>query len=582
MSMANQHRMPTHHPRIIGTRHMVASANFLAAQAGFEILEAGGNAIDAGVAGGIALGVLQCEYVHFAGVAPIMIRLAETGETVSISGLGPWPKLASAEWFREHQNGRILANIKRCVVPGAPDSWITALERYGTMSFADVAAAAIRFGREGFALQSVSAEIIEGAVDTVKRWPANTAIYLPDGDLPKPGQRFFQSDLAASIQYMADQEQAAARSGGRAAGLAAARDAFYRGDIAQKIVAYHKANDGWLREDDLAGFRVDVETPLQIRYGDITVFGCRPWCQGPVLLQTLKILEGVDLASLGHNSPAYIHTLIEALKLAFADRHTYYGDPKFVDVPIDALLSDGYAARRRALINPEQAWPDMPPAGSAAELGLAGRSPVGANVAKEIAEPDPDTSYVCAVDRHGNCFSATPSDGSINGPIIPGTGIAPSSRGMQSWTDPAHPACLAPGKRPRLTPNPSIAMREGKWVMPFGTPGNDVQPQAMLQVFLNITAFGMTPQAAIEQPRFASASFPSSSDPHTYTPRKMSLERRFTDETAGALEAMGHSVGWWREWEYKAGCVCAIMHDTETGMMEGGADVRRPGGVRGW
>ncbi len=580
--MADQHRMPTHHPRIIGTRHMVSSANYLAAQVGFEILEAGGNAIDAGVAGGIALGVLQCEYVHFAGVAPIMIRLAETGETVSISGLGPWPKLASAAWFREHQGGRILSNIKRTVVPAAPDAWITALERYGTMSFAEVAAAAIRFGREGFGFQSISHEVMTEAAETIRRYPQNAAIYLPDGEVPQPGTRFFQTDLANSIQYMADEEATASRKGGRAAGLAAARDAFYRGDIAQKIVAYHKANDGWLREDDLAEFHVDVETPLNVRFGDVTVFGCRPWCQGPVLLQTLKILDGIDLRSLGHNTPAYIHTLVEALKLAFADRHAYYGDPKFVDVPIDALLSDAYTARRRALIKPDRACPEMPPAGTAQELGIAARASDAAKPDREYVEGDPDTSYVCVVDRHGNCFSATPSDGAINGPVIPGTGLAPSSRGMQSWTDPAHPACLAPGKRPRLTPNPSIAMRDGKWIMPFGSPGNDVQPQAMLQVFLNMVAFDMTPQQAIEQPRFASSSFPGSSDPHNYTPGRMSMERRFSDETAAALDRMGHSVNWWREWEWKAGCVCAVVKDFESGMMEGGADVRRPGGVRGW
>ena len=578
--MANQHTMPLHHPRVIGTRHMAASANFLAAQAAFEILEAGGNAVDAGVAGGIALGVLQCEYVHFAGVAPAMIHMRETGQTVTISGLGCWPKLASAAWFREHQGGRILSNIKRCVVPAAPDSWITALERYGTMRFGEVAAAAIRFGREGFAVQSISQEVIAGAADTLRKYPQNAAIYLPNGEPPVPGTRFFQTDLANSIQYMADQEAAA--GGDRLAGLQAARHAFYQGDIAQKIVAYHKENDGWLREDDLSGFRVDVETPLSVRFGDATVFGCRPWCQGPVLLQTLRILDGIDLRGLGHNTPAYIHTLIEALKLAFADRHTYYGDPKFIDVPIEALLSDAYTAKRRAMIDPAKACPDMPPPGSAAQLGLRVRPAASAKPDAVYEEPEPDTSYICTVDRFGNCFSATPSDGAINGPVVPGTGIAPSSRGMQSWTDPAHPACLAPGKRPRLTPSPAFAAGDSGWMMPFGTPGNDVQPQAMLQVLLNRVVFGMTPQAAIEQPRFASASFPSSSDPHTYTPGRMSLERRFDDATAAALERMGHGVNWWREWEWKAGCVCAIVLDTKTDMMEGGADVRRPGGVRGW
>ncbi len=578
--MANQHQMPLHHPRIIGTRHMVASANYLAAQVGFEILEAGGNAIDAGVAGGIALGVLQCEYIHFAGVAPIMIHMAGTGETVSISGLGPWPKLASAAWFRQHQGGRILNNIKRTVVPGAPDAWITALERYGTMRFGDVAAAAILLGREGFGFQSISREVMSGAAETIRRWPQNMAIYMPNGDVPQAGTRFFQTDLAASIQYMADQE--AASKGDRAAGLAAARAAFYRGDIARKIVAYHKENDGWLREDDLASFRVDVETPLRVRFGEATVFGCGPWCQGPVLLQTLKILDGIDLRALGHNTPAYIHTLIEALKLSFADRHAYYGDPKFVDVPIDALLSDVYTARRRGLIDPVRACPEMPHPGSAGELGLTTHAKIVVAADKEYAEPEPDTSYICVVDRFGNCFSATPSDGAINGPVIPGTGIAPSSRGMQSWTDPSHPACLAPGKRPRLTPNPSLAMGDSGWIMPFGSPGNDVQPQAMLQVFLNRVVFGMTPQQAIEQPRFASSSFPGSSDPHTYSPGRMTMERRFDDATASKLQEMGHTVAWWRDWEWKAGSVCAIVKDTTTGMMEGGADVRRPGGVRGW
>src|SRR3954447_23415957 len=182
---------------------------------------------------------------------------------------------------------------------------------------------------------------------------------------------------------MADQEAAAARKGGRAAGLAAARDAFYRGDIAQKIVAYHKANVGWLREDDLAEFRSDVETPLHVRYGDVTVFGCRPWCQGPVLLQTLKILDGIDVRALGHNTPDYVHTLIEALKLAFADRHAYYGDPKFVDVPIEALLSDAYTAARRTRIDPARAWPDMPPSGTPADLGLTPRTLPGAQPSKE-------------------------------------------------------------------------------------------------------------------------------------------------------------------------------------------------------
>jgi gamma-glutamyltranspeptidase / glutathione hydrolase len=224
----------------------------------------------------------------------------------------------------------------------------------------------------------------------------------------------------------------------------------------------------------------------------------------------------------------------------------------------------------------------MPPPGSAEDLGLRPAALENSPATKDWAEPDLDTSYVCVVDRFGNCFSGTPSDGCLNSPVIPGTGLAPSSRGMQSWTDPAHPSCLAPGKRPRLTPSPALAIRGGRRFMPFGTPGNDVQPQAMLQVLLNMVVFDMPPQAAIEQPRFATFSFPGSSDPHSYYPRRVSLERRFTDATAADLEARGHAVNWWRNWEWKAGSVCAIVLDRETGMMEGGADIRRPGGVRGW
>ena len=570
--------MPPHGPRVIGTRHMASSANFLAAQAAFAVLEAGGNAIDAGVAGGIVLGVVQGEFVHFAGVAPMIIHLAATGETFSISGLGGWPRAASADYFHRHHGGRIPPGIMRTVVPAAPDAWITALERFGTISFAEAARIAIGLAREGFATQSITSDLISRHAGTVGQWPSSAAIYLPGGAPPKAGDRFFQTDLAASIQYMADQELAASQRGGRLAGLAAARDAFYRGDIARKIVAYHADNGGWLAAEDLATFRSDVETPPSIRYGDTQVFGCGAWCQGPVLLQTLKLLEGMDLASLGHNSPAYVHRLTEALKLCFADREHHIGDPKFIDVPLSELLSDSYAAHRRTMIDDGMAYPGMPPAGSMAKPHSVGLNERPA----DLLEVGLDTSYICVVDQAGNCFSATPSDGCLDGPVIPGTGIAPSSRGMQSWTDPTHPSCLAPGKRPRLTPNPALAIRDGRWFMPFGTPGADVQPQAMLQVFLNISVFGMSPQEAIEQPRFATFSFPSSSDPHPYYPRLVKMERRFPDSVADRLTAMGHEVAWWSEWEYEAGAVCTILADRQTGLMEGGADRRRPGGVSGW
>jgi gamma-glutamyltranspeptidase/glutathione hydrolase len=299
-----------------------------------------------------------------------------------------------------------------------------------------------------------------------------------------------------------------------------------------------------------------------------------------VLPQALNVLSGFDLRALGHNSPQYIHVLAEALKLAFADRHRYYGDPKFVSVPIDVLLSGEYASERRKLVRPKEAWPEMPPAGEVA----------GARTAKSVlpaaaqGEPAPlaDTSYICAIDRHGNAFSATPSDGSVSTPVIPGVGLCPSSRGTQSWVDPQHPASIAPGKRPRLTPSPALAMRNGKLCMPFGSPGNDIQPQAMLQVFLNINVFGMDVQSAIEAPRFATYSFPGSSAPHAYHPGRLNLENRIPAATGDVLAALGHKVVWWPEVEWRAGAVCAIRVDPATGILHGGADPRRPAYALGW
>lgn len=556
-----------HAARHIGRRHMAASGHYLATQAAFSVLEAGGNAVDAGVAGGLALGVVQTEYVHIAGVAPIMIYLAETDEVVTISGLGWWPRLASAAYFRENHGGRIPMGIKRAVVPGAPDAWLTALERYGTMSFGEVATAAHRFASEGFAVSTLMHEIISDSVEILGRWSENARIYLPDGKPLEPGSVCRLPDLAGSIAYMMDEEAAFAGQG-REEGIDAARRAFYRGDIAREIDRYHRENDGWLRMEDLAEFRAGIEPPVSVRFGDIDVFTCGPWCQGPVLAQTLNLLDADILASMRHNSPDYLHYIVEALKLAFADRHAFYGDPRFVDVPIEKLLGSDYAETRRKLIDSYRAAPGMP------EPGDAPRP-------KEWIEPDLDTSYVCVVDERGNAFSATPSDGCLNGPVIPGLGLNPSARGGQSWTDPAHPSCLAPGKRPRLTPSPAFARRADEWRMPFGTPGEDVQPQAMLQTFLNVVGFGMPIGEAILQPRLATYSFPGSSDPHNYFPGRLNLEGRIAPATAEELRARGHDVVAWPDWEWRAGSVCAISVDVIGGTMEGAADPRRTGSVAG-
>ena len=449
------HGIESLRPVLMGTRHMAVAGHYGAAHAAFALLEAGGNAVDAGVAAGIALGVLQSDLVNVAGVAPIMIYRAASREVFTISGLGTWPRAVTADFFANRFGGAIPHGILRTVVPAAPDAWITALERFGTMSFGDCAAAAIRFAAEGFPMYALMSEMIALHADDYRRWTSSAAIYLPAGKPPRPGERFVQRDLGRTLAYMADQERSAAARAGRAAGLAAARDAFYRGDIAQAILAYHRENEGLLDADDLAAFRVAIEPPVRTCFGDLDVFACGPWCQGPALLEMLNIVSGIDVRALGHNSTDYAHVVTETMKLAFADRDCFIADPRFVDVPLHALLSDAFARERRALIRMDRAAPGMPPAGR-----VPGRTPhrEPPATAQRASAGAHDTSHVSVIDREGNVFAATPSDPSYDTPVIPGTGLCPSSRGSQSWGDPAHPACVAPGKRPRLTPMCALAI----------------------------------------------------------------------------------------------------------------------------
>jgi gamma-glutamyltranspeptidase/glutathione hydrolase len=566
-------------PMVIGHHYMASAGQYLATEAAHAILRAGGNAIDAGVAGGIALGVVHSDQVQFSGVAPMLIYLADRDETVSIAGLGWWPRALNIEQFIRDHNGTIPVGLQRTVVPAAPDAWILALQRYGTMSFGEVAASAIRYARDGFPVHSVMATFLQDKAEDYRRWPQNTAIWHHDGKPLAEGDRLVQSDLGNTIQFMADQEKAAAGRG-REAGLMAARDAFYRGDIARTIAKYHRENGGLLTEGDLAEYRSEIEAPLRYTFKGTDVLSCGPWCQGPVLLQMLAMLSEVDLEALGHNSRDYVHLLAEVMNLCFADRERYYGDPRFVDVPMETLLSRAYAQQRLKTIRSDRAFGEMPPAGA-----VAGH--VAGHVRKpSIAVGEPglpgDTSYVCVVDAEGNAFSATPSDVSWESPVIPGLGICPSSRGSQSWADPNHTSVAAPGKRPRLTPNPAMAMRKGEFLMPFGSPGGDLQPQGMLQVLLNHLVFGMDIQQAVEAPRFITRNFPDSFEPHTYYPARLDVEQGIGKPTGDALAAMGHQVNWLPDLSLKTAGVCAISADLSGGKLYGAADPRRTGRAMGW
>lgn len=568
--------------QVMGRKWMVAAGHPLAAQAAARVLATGGNAIDAGVAAGFMLGVVHPDMVCFAGVAPILVHLASTGETYEVSGVGPYPRRASAEYFRTRHGGDIPIGLLRTVVPSSPDSWCVALERWGTRSFAEAVAGALECAEHGFPTSAFSASIMASNAERYKRFPTSAAIFLPGGRPHAAGQLFVQAELAATIKEMVAAEQQA-RGRGRAGAIRAARDAFYKGDIAGRIADYHAREGGLLTREDLAEFQAEVAPALRTTFHDYEVAACGFWCQGPVLLQMLNLIEAYDWPALGHNTPRGLHLLVEAMKLAFADREAYYGDPRFVKVPVEALLSKAYAELRRGLIREDRAWPDMPPAGdpegkAAVRNGHGATSPVGAPSRAGTL----DTSYVSVIDAEGNAFSATPSDpGGVDSPVIPGVGCVVSPRGSQGWLVPGHASEVMGGKRPRLTPAPSLVLRDGRAFMAFGTPGGDVQQQAMLQVLLNITAFGMAPQQAVEAPRLATRSFPDSFWPHANSPGRLDVEARVAPETRAALASLGHVITDWPDYDWRAGAVCASVVGKD-GVRLGGADPRRGAHAIGW
>lgn len=558
----------TARPDVVGREAAVSTGHPLATLAAMRILDAGGNATDAGVAAGLALGVLQPDIVGLTGVAPIIHYDAATEAVTTISGLGRWPRAASLGYFQERHGGELPLGVERSVVPASIDAWVTALELHGTKSFEEVATDAQTLAAHGFAAHELLCETIAEDIALYRTWRSSAAVFLPKGRAPRVGEPFVQADLGRTIGRLIQAERRA--GGGRKRGLAAVREAFYDGPVARDIARFYKDEGGLLTARDLRDFRVHVEPPVHIRIFGYDVYACGPWCQGPVLLAFLRLLENDDLRGMGHNSTAYVHLLTEAMKLGFADREAYFGDPEFVDVPLAKLLSRDYARTRRALVRPDRAFPDMPAAGDVGRgrpAAPGGRNPRARREAR-------DTTYLCVVDRDGNGFSATPSDGYSTCPIIPGLGFAASTRGDQSWLVEGHASVIAPWKRPRLTPNPALVLKNGKLHMTLGTPGGDVQCQAMLQVLLNALVFDMAPQAAIEAPRFASYSFPNSFYPHESQPGLLRIERDLVSSQA-KLERRGHRIQVWPPRNWRAGGVCAIVRDPATGFRVAGADPRR-------
>ncbi|MGD9868495.1 MAG: gamma-glutamyltransferase family protein [Hyphomicrobiales bacterium] len=573
----------TWRPTITGRNFAAACGHYLGTAAAVRILERGGNAVDAGVAAAMALAVLQSNVVSFAGVAPTLIYLRREERVVSLAGLGYWPAGTDYAALVKAGGKLVPEGVMRTVVPAAPATHIEALRRYGTISFEEAATPAYELAHHGFAMYPLLAYNIDAVASGFDRYPENARIFRPGGKTPQVGQVFRQTDLAKSIHTMIEAEKAA--RGDREAKLRAVHDCFYKGPIAEAIVDYHAREGGFMTRADLAGFEVPIEEPITCRYRGIDVYSCDAWCQGIVLLETLKILEGVDLPGIEHNSTRYIHTVAEALNLAFSDREAYVSDPRFVDVPTGKLLSDAYGKFQLSRIADSRAFGEMPPPGDPSALEVA-EMPEFMKI-EPTRKPAPfvekDTIYGCIVDREGNAYSCTPSDNANDTPIIPGTGLAVSSRGNQSRLVDGHPAQVKAGKRPRLTPAPAMSTRDGKLFMAFGTPGGDMQMQAMLQVFLNHVDFNMTVQGAIEAARFGTFNFPISFVPHEYVPGRLCVENRVPEAVRKELARMGHAVENWPHLAPPAAGVCAIRnHRDDTGLLHAGADPRREGYAMAW
>ena len=504
----------------------VSAGHPTAAEIAAEVLRDGGNAVDAGVAACIALTVLQAEQVQLGGIAPMMLRMA--GEVHVLDGVGRWPAAADAAQFRQLHRGRIPQGILRSVVPGAPAAWVAALTRWGTRGLAQLAAPAARLAAEGFAVPVEMATVVGGLLRFFAAWPENRRIWFTDGQPPRAGQRIRFPGLAATLQALIEADRAGAARGGRLAGLQAAEALFYRGEIAAQMADHVAAEGGWLTRADLARHRCRIEAPVAARALGGTLFTCGPWSQGPALALALRIH-----AAWGLRSDAELHGLTAALDLALADREAFFGDPDFVDVPLEALLSDASVAARAALIDPDRAFARLPPASN-------GHAPEATPAAEE--EIARDTSVVAVIDGAGDAFAATPSDAAADGPAVPGLGFVISTRGSQSRTEPGHPAALAPGKRPRVTACPVMHLSDSGRLLAGGGPGGDRQLLAMAQVLARHLGRGEPLPQAIAAPRVFSQSAPQSSTPHLAMPGRLQVEEGCDPALVAALAAKGYRV----------------------------------------
>jgi gamma-glutamyltranspeptidase/glutathione hydrolase len=576
----------------------VSTGHPLTTAAAFQILLKGGNAFDAGAASLLAGGVLEQDLYSLGGEALVLVYPKKENKVTSVVGQGWAPAAVSVDWYKSRNKELDGSGLDPAVVPGAIHATLTVLERWGTMSFEDVALPAIEYAEKGFPMRQSTAQAIRNQARLFEKWPDNRKVwYKPDGSQYKPGETVKLPALARTLRRMVDAERGA-KSRGRIAGIVAARDFFYKGELAKEMVAFLKVTGAPFEQADFADFFARIEEPAKTTYHGYTVYKHGFGSQGPVLLQTLNILEAFDLPAMSYASADYLHTITEAMKLAYADRDTYYADPAFVSVPAEGLLSKEYARERAKQIDPKRAsnsfiagnplpfdskvkqwtyWKaDIKQASNDLDASaydrLASRGLDSAGVSK-------DTTHMAIIDRDGNIFDATPSGGWINGAVILGdTGIGMSVRGEQFWLDTTRAAQIRPRSRPRYTLTPSLVFKGDVPMMGLGTPGGDNQDQTILQAFLSIVDFwdAWYPNlhAAIERPRVQTLHFYGSFWPHTPGFNKLNVEATIPEAVYNELKARGHDVSRLRTFGM-SGCATAVMIDPATQNRFAAADPRR-------
>jgi gamma-glutamyltranspeptidase / glutathione hydrolase len=595
----------TTRPQLAGTFGMVASTHWLASAAGMAVLEKGGNAFDAAVATGLVLQVVEPHLNGPGGEVPVIGFSAESGEVFVLDGQGPAPAAATLDAFGALGLDLVPGTgLLAACVPAAFGTWMLLLERHGRLRPRDVMEYAIGYARDGYPMLDSASAAIAGVAGAFRdHWPTSAEVYLRGGAAPAPGSRFANPGLAAAYTRIRTLAEAAGE--GREAQAEAARRAFYEGFVAEAIAAYleraevmdvtGRPHRGLLAGSDLAGWRASAEAPVTLDYQGLTVCKTGPWGQGPVFLQQLALLDGFDLRAMGAGSADLIHTVTECAKLAFADREAWYGDPRAADVPLAGLLSREYAARRRRLVgadasaelipgSPDGAPPRLP--GYAAAAFGAGAGPGGQGTGEPLAASAAglaapglgpgDTCHLDVADSFGNLVSATPSGGWLqSSPVIPGLGFCLGTRAQMFTLTPGLASTLAPGRRPRTTLSPSLALRDGEPYLAFGTPGGDQQDQWTLAFFLNHVLFGMNLQQAIDAPAFHTDHFPSSFWPRGSVPRSLTAEARIDEPVLAELRRRGHQVTVAPPWSL--GRISAVARDQ--GFLYAGANAR---GMQGY